>query len=198
MEKSAIEKLREAKKEHEVALVSFFNNGEIRKDENYMVKHMKNIDDKHEFDGIMQVFCNITDSYARHYDFDDVKMDLELGLIFKAEDLENDKLKANAQPIKDIVRIYTGSINTFKDGKQANDRDFSKVLMGRQSFASFRGLINQIRKSGLEYTGPDTFDEFEEQILVGEPFEISLSANLNQNRTKITTKNKIIVYYIEI
>ena len=187
MEKSAIERLREAKKEHEVALVSFFNNGKVRKDENYMVKHMDNIDDKKEFDGIMNVFCNVTDSYARHYDFDDVKMGLELGLIFRAEDIQDGVIKENAQPVKDIVRYYTGTISSFQDGKQTNTIDFSEVLMGRQSFASFKGLISAIKRSGLQYTGPETFEEFEEQILVGEPFEISLTANLG---TKSSTDTK--------
>ena len=188
MEKSAIEKLRDAKKEHEVALVSFFNNGKVRKDENYMVKHMNKPDSKHEFDGIMNVFCNITDSYARHYDFDDVKMGLEIGLIFRAEDVQGESIKEDAQPVKGVVRYYTGKIDTFKDGKQANDIDYSEILMGRQSFVDFNGLVAQIKKSGLQYTGPETFEEFEEQILVGEPFEISLSANLNEKQDQSSTQ----------
>lgn len=182
MEKSAIDRLREAKKEHEIALVSYFNNGKVRKDENYMVKHMDHPSSKQEFDGIMNVFCNITDSYARHYDFEDVKMDLEVGLMFKAADVQGDSVKENAQPIKNIVRYYTGTISTFKDGKIANDIDYSHILMGRQGFADFNGLVRQIKASGLQYTGPETFEEFEEQILVGEPFDITLEAKLNEKQ----------------
>ena len=136
----------------------------------------------------MEIFCNATDSYARDYDFDDIQMGLELGLIFDQADIKDGSIKENAQPVKDIVRYYTGSVNCYQDGRQTNTIDYGHYGRGRQNFVSFKGLMEQIKQSGLQYTGPETFEEFEEQILVGEPFDITISANLNEKQSTTTTQ----------
>ena len=177
MEKSLIERLKEAKKEYETEFVCFFNDGKVRTDEKYSAKRIREFKSFDEFKAIEDVFCKATESYARNFDFDNIDMHLLLGLIFKKEDIDdNNQRKAGSNPIQNIVRYYTGEIDSFLDGEKSNKWDYTGY--GRQSFISFNQLIALIQNSGLEYTGPKSFEEFQKRILAGETFDIKLSADL--------------------
>ena len=182
MEKSLLEKLVEAKHENDTAIVEFFNTGKIREDENYMIKYLNNIDNDNSFSRIESALINSIGSYSRHYDFDSINLDLELGLIFKVEDVIDKKhITTNAQPIDGIVRFYTGSVQSILNGKQTNDIDFGEICHSKQGFIVFDELMNKIKNSGLEYNGPQTFEELKSRIMNDEKFNISLRANLVEN-----------------
>ena len=192
MNKTLFEKLQDARKQHEIAHVSFFNDGKVRSDENYMLKLFKKANDPEEFEAIEEVFVKAAESYSRQYKFDSIEMGLILGLVFNKEDIdENNNMRENAEPIKGIVRYYTGSVKSFQNGEQTNTIDYASYAPTRQGYINFDKLMSAIKRSGLSYTGPESFDEFEEQILVGEPFDITLSANFNKKEeAKTASKSK--------
>ena len=192
MDKTLFEKLQDAREQHEIAHVSFFNDGEIRSDEKYMLKLFDRANSPKEFEAIEEVFVKAAESYSRQYKFDSIEMGLILGLIFNKEDIdENNQTRENAKPIEGIVRYYTGSVKSFQDGQQTNTIDYASYAPTRQGYINFNKLISAIKRSGLSYTGPESFEEFEEQILVGEPFDITLSANFNKKEeAKTASRSK--------
>lgn len=188
MEQTLLEKLQNAKRYHGAEFICFFNNGEIKEDDLFNARRIKEAKDPQAFDLISEVLYKATESYARNYDFDRIDMDLQLGLIYKARDVEDGKIIDHREPIPGIVRIYTGHVNSYLDGEQTNKNDYYRYGLGRQSFISFNQLMKAIKKSGLDYIGPETFEELKEQILLGEPFDIKISANLNEYEDTTTTK----------
>ncbi len=191
MEETLLEKLKKAKKYHGAEFICFFNNGKVREDDLINAKRIQEAKDPKTFDLISEVLYKATESYAQRYDFDSVEMDLELGLIYKARDVEDGTIIENREPIPGIVRIYTGSITSYLDGEQTSGRDYYRYGFGKQSFITFKQLMKAIQESGLDYTGPETFEEFKEQILQGKPFDIKISANLNEKEdTKPTQRTK--------
>ena len=188
MEQTLLEKLQKAKKYHGAELVCFFNNGMVREDDLLNARRIKEAKDPKTFDLISEVLYKATESYARNYDFDRIDMDLQLGLIYKARDVEEGKIIENREPIPGIVRIATGEVNSYLAGEQTNESNYYRYALGKQSFITFDKLMKAIQKSGLDYIGPETFEEFKEQILLGEPFDIKISANLNEYEDTTTTQ----------
>ena len=185
MNKPLLDKLMDAKKENDIAHVSFFNDGSIKKDENYSAQRINKINNREQFEAIEEVFYNATRSYSRNFDFDSIEVELLLGLIFDVKDIdENDNIKENAKPIEGIVRYYTGSTTSYLENNKTNTIDYSVYGVGRQGYIEFDKLIAYIKDSGLVYQGPETFNEFEEGILLGENFNIALTANLQQKEEK--------------
>ena len=181
LEKSLVEKIKEAKKEHENTFTCFFNNGKVEIEEYYSAKRITEAQEPKQFKSIEDVFTKAAETYARHYDFDRMDMNLLLGLIFNSKDVdENNQRKSNAKPIPGIVRFYTGSVKSYLAGEQTNTIDYNDYGIGRQSYTDYNQLLKAIQKSGLQFTGPKSFEEFQERILSGEVFDIILSANLNQ------------------
>ena len=125
--------------------------------------------------------------YLKDGFFDYMTMDLSLGLIFNPGDVDEElRIKAGAKPMKGIVRYQTGSMNSYTDEKQTNDTDWGKYY-NCEGYVSFKQLMSSIKKSGLDYTGPITFEEFQKRILAGETFDISLVADI---RPKTDKSNK--------
>ena len=178
MEKSLIERMIEAKENKGIALISFFNSGEVRKDEFSSTVWLKWANDKDAFKTIANSMFDMTESYARDYDFDSVNMELELGLIYSSDQFNEDKsLKEDAKPMDEIVRYYTGKMDCSLDGEKTNERDYGK-WHGRQGFIGYNTLLESIRKNGLSFDGPKSFNEFKEKIQNGEQFPINISASL--------------------
>lgn len=189
LEKTLIDRLKEAKKEYETEFVCFFNDGKVRTDEKFSAKRIREFKSFDEFEAIEDVLCKATESYARNFDFDNIDMHLLLGLIFNREDVDdNNQVKAGSNPIPNIVRYYTGNIDSSLDGKKTNIWDYTGF--GRQSFISFNQLIALIQNSGLDYTGPESFEEFKQRILAGETFDILLSADLKPKENVDTNTNE--------
>lgn len=178
MEKTIFERMKEAKKSNEVAFVGFFNNGKVREDENFVVHRLNEAKEMDSINLIANVLCDATDSYSHYYPFDTIKMDLELGLLYNKNDVDEDKkVKANARPINNVVRFYTGEVNSYLDGERTNTWNCRR---GTQGFVDFGFLMSVLENSGLTYTGPETFEEFKGRIISGNPFEISLTANFKE------------------
>ena len=178
MGKTILDTMKELKNGY----VSFFNDGKIRKDGGYATKRInEEANTSYSISLITDVLYGATRSYADDYDFDQIDMTLPLGLIYKSSDVdENNKIKENAQPLKGIVRFYTGSITSYLNGEKTNDLDYGEYARGKQGFINYDLLINEMKENGLTYTGPETFEELKEKILSGENFNVVLSANFKE------------------
>lgn len=180
MKKTLLERMTESKDKHGVACISVFNDGKVRIDENYMTPLMKYANNPDAFDTIGDVLFDINETYARDYDFDTLTMQLELGLVFDGKYVdENKKLRDNAEPMDGLVRWYTLDADCYLDGEKTNATD-AGYRKGRQGFINYARLVSSAEKNGLTFSGPRTFEEFKEQILVGEPFDITLSAQFRK------------------
>ena len=178
MEKTLLKRMQESKANHGVAFFNYMNNGDVYKDEFYMTKNLELSKEKFRYDLVGETFYDAVESCARHYDFDTVTMDLYLGLVYKAEDHdENGNLKSDAEPLNNIVRFYTADVNCYLDGEQTNDYNYGR-MHSRQSFIDYDLLVKTTRKNGLIFNGPETFEEFKEAIKSGEPFNINVEASL--------------------
>lgn len=181
MSNELLQQLVEAKKSNEVAYVSFFNDGNVRTDTRDCVYRLKkDVDNEYSIIPIIACLKSAVESYSDRFDFDTVSMRLSLGLIYEKDDvLENNQIKSNAMPLKNIVRYYTDKIDSYLNGKKTNTYDYNEI-MGRQGFINFNTLISLLRDGGLNYYGPNTFEEFKNLVLSGVPFDIYLQANLKQ------------------
>ncbi|MEE3343530.1 MAG: hypothetical protein VZS44_05525 [Bacilli bacterium] len=186
MKKSIFERIRKAQSDQEIAYVNFLNDGSICEDKRNFANYInKNIKSPEIFDRIEDVFYNAAEIFAIIHKFDAISMELLLGLVYDAENVNDDKtLKENAQPYDGVVRFYTNRLNCYLDGKQVNERDYSGYISGTQGFINFNTLLSSIKKSGLDYDGPESFEELKEAILSGNKFAITITADLTKDLTK--------------
>ena len=178
---SFLDRVKSAKKANEVGQVIFFNNGKVDTETNGFAKKMEDIYDRVENELLMQDLCSATASYAaRDYDMDTMEVGLMLGLIYKSSDVdENHQIKPGAQPVNNVVRYYDVGFNSYKDGQKTNDgEDYGKYHVTHQGYVHYDKLVKAFEGSGIQFTGPKSFKEFKEAILAGEPFDVSLVADL--------------------
>lgn len=179
MEKSVIEELIEAKHEYDDVIASFFNDGSVKKDEKYMYKYLERAKTSNEFYLITATMKDATKAYSLRYDFDAIKINLLLGIIYDTKDIDaNNQIKENANPYNGIVRFYTSDVASFLDDEKTNEHNYD---YGRQGFIRFDKLMSEINKSGLVYNGPKSFEELKDKINNKEEFEISLTASLKED-----------------
>lgn len=182
MKKSLLERMQKTQDKHGIGLLNVFNNGDIRVDEEWEAKMMKYANDLYAFDKIEDVMFDINELYARDYDYDTLDMHLELGLIYDGIYANEDKtLKENAKPVDNIVRYYTNKVDCLQDGEKVNDKDHGSWKK-RDGFITYNRLLWSIKRNDLEFNGPETFEEFKEQILSGEPFDVSITASLKPKK----------------
>lgn len=182
MGRSMLERLKALRASYEVDAVCFLNDGSVKTDR----KSSKAIDNLYSFDRIKDTFYDAVRVYSEKTDFDSADMQLLLGLVYSSSDVDEEyKIKENAEPMKDVVRFYTGKINSYLGDEKVNDRNFDWPSNG---YISFRSLMSLIKRSGLEYTGPESFDELKERILAGETFEIKVTADLKKEKGKSLVK----------
>ena len=178
---SLLDRVMKAKKDYEIGQVIIFNTGDVRTETNQFAQKMDNIYDRVELEMIMRDFCGATGSYARDCSFDTMKMALDLGLIYRAEDLdENNKVKGNAKPVNGIVRYYEGKFDSYLDGQKTNERDYGEYHYTTQGYIHYDKLVRALSGTGVEFTGPKSFEEFKKAIQAGEIFDISLVADLKK------------------
>ena len=180
LKKSLLARMQESKDKHGVAYISRFNDGKTRIDENYMTTMIKYANDLDAFDPIGEVLFDMNEACARESkeDFDTLSLGLSLGLMFDGKYVdENKKLREDAEPVRDIVRYYTGDAECFLGEEQTYQR---KAGFGssKQGFINYSRLVSSAERNGLVFDGPRTYDEFKELILMGEPFDISITAGL--------------------
>ena len=176
---SLLDDLREVKHGYDTEYVCYFNDGSIKKDGKKSSERIKEAGNKNEFDNIARYLKGATDLFSNRFEFDTVKMELLLGLVYDSKDVDDEKRSEDAEPVDGVVRYYTYHTNCYENGKQQNTIDYYEIS-GHQNFIKYDNLVKAIKKSGLDYNIPETFEEFKDQILVGEPFEVSVSANFKE------------------
>ena len=187
---SIFDELEAARKEHEVATVNFYNDGSIDTDEYSRSTKAKDInpwDNKFALDPLKDAISG----YATMCNYDTVKLNIIMGLIYNIEDVdENYNIKEGAKPLNNIVRYYSKDADCYLEGEQTNTECYSRHPWGRQSFLKYRDFVKFLKRNGLEFEGPDTFEEFKDKILSKEVFDMSISAKLinKLDEKKLTRK----------
>ena len=189
--KTLLEKMQESKDRNGIAFICVYNDREVSIENTYMTSLMKYANDSDAFDSIGEAMYNINETYARDYDFDTLNLKLSLGLVFGGKDMDsNKKVKPDAEPLEGIVRYFTGDATSYLNGEKTNEVDWGFVK-SRVGYINYDILVKSAEENGLVFNGPKTFDEFKEHILVGEPFEISLTASLKSKEQEVQyTKTK--------
>lgn len=177
MKERLIDKMIQAKNDQGIAYVNFFNDGKITKDERNRTTLLKYANGESAFDSIEETLYSSTESCCRNYDLDTIEMNLYLGLIYDCKDVDDEQIKENAEPMNNIVRFYTGEVNSYLDNEKTSDYDYGR-MHGRQGYINYNVLTSQIKKNGLTFNGPKSFEEFKEKILSKETFDINISATL--------------------
>ncbi|MBQ6477194.1 MAG: hypothetical protein IJI43_02020 [Bacilli bacterium] len=183
MENSFIKELRNAKENHNEKIVEFFNDGKVRRDKIDDLERLESAKLTNKFYMITDVMSKATELYGYTCDFDTITMKLYLGIIYDIDDIdENDQIKENASPMKGMLRFYTGEVDCYLDGEKTNERTSER---GSQSYIKFSQLMSSVKKCGLDYNGPETFEELKTRILNNEVFDITLTASLKQKEEKL-------------
>ena len=180
--KTLLEELKEASVSNEKAYVSYFNNGLVRTDNKIETERMSNFYQEDFIRTIKFLFRDAAEYYARQNPYDNISMNLELGLVYNKEDVDDDNnIKENAKPIKDVVRCYTSGVTSFLNGEKANEHDY---VYDRKGFINYNDFVSKMKKDGISFEGPETFNDFKDAILAGETFDISIYADLKQKDKK--------------
>ena len=183
MGKTLKEKLLDIRKEQEIGYVNFYNIGEPNTDTNGFGKRIKTFRSSEYEDLIKDVLYKAAESYAYDKTYDSIELFLTVGLVFNKSDVNDDNsIKGNAKPYKDVVRFYTGSVNSYLNGEKVNVADYYCYGVGYQGYVDYNHLVAAIEKEGLSFKGPRTFEELSDRILAGEKFDISIHANLLENK----------------
>ena len=189
MSNDLIDEIKEVKKYHEVTQVAFFNDKKVRTDEYWLSKDMKFTDNRHSYQRIQDSLLGCAKSLVYQCDFDEVEMKLSLGLIFDKKDVnDKNKIAADAEPVENYVRFYTTEANGYLNGKKTNTRD-AGYLNSTQGYINYDFLVEAAEKNGIEFNGPENFEEFEEKILMGKPFDINLRVSLLEKESNKHNQN---------
>ena len=181
MRESLLDKVMNAKKDYEVGQVIFFNNGKVDTETNSFAKKMNDIYDSVELEMLTRDLCDATASYARRYELDTMEVGLQLGLIYNASDVdEKRQVRAGARPVNNIVRYYDVGFNCYLDGQQTNEHEYGEHNVTHQGYIHYDKLVKAFEGSGVDFTGPKSFEEFKEAIQSGIPFDISLVADFKK------------------
>lgn len=177
--KTLLEKMQESKDKHGIEYICVYNDREVHIENTYRTSLIKYANDDDAFDNIGNVMYEVNEEYAREYDFDTLNLKLSLGLVFGGQDIDNNKkVKTDAKPLEGIVHYFTGTAHCYLDGEKTNKIEWGHVK-SKLGYINYDILVKSAEENGLIFNGPKTFAEFKEHILVGEPFEISLTASLN-------------------
>ena len=186
MDKRLLEELIEEKYSYETAHVCFFNNGKVRTEDNGSAKRINNSNPRSSLEDIKDVLKRAIRFYSSECDFDTINLDLELGIVYDKNDVNEDNtIKENCEPIQNIVRFYTGSIKCLLNEEEASKFNYGEIGYGYQSYTKFDELKSLIDKNGLSYNGPQTFEELKDRIQSGEKFNITVSANLVEKEKQV-------------
>ena len=184
---SLLERMNEAKHEYEVAFVSFFGDC-TRTDDYYMMNNFNNASKKDAFNAIENTLCQFARYYSIHEKYNSLDLDLSLGIVYNKEDVNEDNtLKENAEPIPNVVRVYTEDSRCYQNRDKVEGK-LNSMFYGSQCFITFDNLLERINDEGLIYYGPDSYEEVKEAILSGEKVTATISANLNQKKNKSLVK----------
>ena len=184
MKKSVFEQLEDVKEKSLIANVNFFNNGSITKDDRGLAENLKNREFSKSFDDISSVLVEAAYRYSNNkYEFDSIKMNMLFGLIYDVNDVDKDNnIKENATPNDKMVRYYTNSIKSYLDGERTNALDYGEYGVSRQGVINYDQLVKFVYENGLEFNGPQSFEELKNAILSKEKFDISIGADFQRSK----------------
>lgn len=174
-----LDKMKESKEKHGIALIGRFNDGTTSFYQKWQTTTMKYANDEDQFDSLGKYIYGVNESYSRECDYDTLDFDMTLGLLFSGKELdENQKLKDDAEPINGIVCYHSSKSTCYLDGEEVKTIDWG-IIKATDGFINYDLFVKSVEENGLVLNGPKTFEEFKEYILVGEPFNITISASLN-------------------
>ena len=189
LEKSFLEELKEASVSNEPAYVEFFNNKKVRRETKRANDRMTPYYLDDTIGTIKYVFRTGAQTYASNCSYDKIDLGLEIGLMYNAEDVdENDQIKENAKPLDGIVHCYTGNLTSYLNGEQSNERNYYTYSI--QGFVKYDRLVSTMKKNGIDFVGPEKFEDFQKAVLAGEPFDISLVADINKDKKQEEDKTQ--------
>ena len=171
-----IEKLAEAVRGYDISYINFLNNGEVTKEEKKFDSRLKDYSNKESVSRIFDVLEDAARSYSLFYNVDALDMKLLMGLVYKAEDIEDGKIKEGAKALRNVVRIYAGEVSSYFENTKTNEH--SSIGPSFQGYVDYDKFVSIMEEENVTYNGPKTFMEFESLILKGEPFELSISVDL--------------------
>ena len=173
-----LDRMQESKDQHGIAFINVFNDGLVGTDKKYSTIMIKYANDKSAFENIDKYIYEVNESYSRECDYDTLNFELSLGLLFSGKDAdENHKLKEDAKPIDGIVRYYSRHSSCYLNDERIKTIDWGDIR-AISGFINYDILVKSAEENGLVFNGPKTFEKFKEHILVGKPFDISLTACL--------------------
>lgn len=187
-EPTLLDKMKESKNQHGIALVGVYNDGKKSFYKQWQTTTMKYANDKDQFDSIGKYIYEVNESYSRECDYDTLNFEMGVALLFSGKDLdENQKLKDDAEPINGIVKYYSSKSACYLDGEEIKTIDWGNIK-ATDGFINYDLLVKSVEGNGLVFNGPKTFEEFKEHILIGEPFDITISASLKPKEKKEDTQ----------
>ena len=181
MEQTLLEKLQDARKSQEVTYMSFLSSGRKVEDK-YSAKAKM---DPYELEGMIRSidYCFVSSAsvLANKSDYDTVGMFLEMGLVYPKSELnEKEQILVGSEPVKGIARCFTGTVASYADGKEAHKLNNEYFI--RNGFVDYDKFVLAMKRNGVSYTGPETYEELERKILSGEKFDCALFANLKPKK----------------
>lgn len=190
MGKVLFERMRDVKNNHGDTYVSYFSNGVVEKNTFYTTKMEREANNLDAFMPIGESLYKATEICSHNYDFDTIDMDLIVGLVYKARDVdENNVPKKGATPLLNIVSCHTGDVVTYLDNEPTG---VSVCDMEEPAFINYNHLVSKVKNNGLKFHGPKNYEEFVKAMFSGEPIDINLEANFKAVEQK-KEKAKVLV-----
>ena len=189
---SLLEKMYEAKKEYEVAYVCFYGkeNGkdDVKEFKNYYNNSIESAKAGENTSLIASHLQGLARDHGMFGNYDSLDVNLSFGIVYKKEDVDNNnKTKVLASPIPGIVSVRIDNSSSYLE------RDLVKTNLGKFSygeigFISLDDLVSYLDDEGLNYKGPETYDDVKYDIIAGKKSTATITANLVQKRNKTLIK----------
>ena len=185
MEKTIKDEIVETIDNQTIKYVNIFNDGSTVQDNKNFAKCLNEKSIKNSISIIEQRFLSAAKYYIRHSEeFDNLSMDIKLGLIFDREDVENGSLRRGAKPLDDIVRYVAKNIDSYLNEEKSKLMNYGEIYGDEMGYVNYNELVSCIQNQGLEFNGPETFEDFKTAILTGQIFDISVSASFKEGLEK--------------
>ena len=174
MERTIGEKIVDLKRENEIGFIVFYNDGTK---ESIPYKEIGEMEDTGVFIGSIKlgrIFLDTAKENNRFWNFNQMNMDIKLGLVYKKEDVFPDyRLKPNAKPVDEIVSYYINNIRLAYNGVKGKTVSHKKIGYGNSGYLNYESTIKNLKEEGISFDGPESFNEFANRITNGEIFDVN-------------------------
>lgn len=188
MDKTILQELREARTSNEDAYIIFYNNGESTVEKRWCEQKMGEYELEYSIRRIGMHLKDIAECFAKDYSYDTIAIGIDMGLIYnKADVIEDNKIPENKEPLKDIVRFSTKRPECFLNDEKTNTYEYNGY--DKIGFVNYNTFVKEMKKNGLDYDGPETFEELKNKILTGENFDINLVASLTDTKDNVVVED---------